>query len=65
MVFYKNTSFDDAYAVAAAFATSQGIPLGQIQSVPEPTTAALVAAAAVAGLAAWRRRRGLRAGSDQ
>ena len=65
MVLYKNTSFDDAYAVAAAFATSQGIPLSQIQSVPEPTTTALSAAAALAGLAAWRRRRGLRAGGDQ
>jgi hypothetical protein len=56
MVLYKNTSFDDAYAVAAGFATSQGIPLGQIQSVPEPTTAALVAAATLAGLVRWRRR---------
>ena len=37
MVFYKNTSFGDAYAVAAAFATSQSIPLNQIQSVPEPS----------------------------
>ena len=64
MVFYKNTSFDDAYAVAAAFATSQGIPLGQIQSVPEPTTTALVAGAAVAGLVRWRRR-GTRTGEDR
>lgn len=56
MVFYKNTSFDAAYAAAVAFATSQGIPLGQIQSVPEPTTTALVAGAAVAGLVRWRRR---------
>lgn len=63
-VLYKNTSFDDAYAVAAAFATSQGIPLGQIQSVPEPTTTALVAGAAVAGLVRWRRR-GTRTGEDR
>ena len=64
MVFYKNTSFDDAYAVAAAFAASQGIPLGQIQSVPEPTTTALVAGAAVAGLVRWRRRT-TRTGGDR
>lgn len=63
-VLYKNTSFDDAYAVAAAFATSQGIPLGQIQSVPEPTTTALIAGAAVAGLVRWRRR-AARTGGDR
>jgi len=63
-VLYKNTSFDDAYAVAAAFATSQGIPLGQIQSVPEPTTTALIAGAAVAGLVSWRRR-AARTGGDR
>ncbi len=63
-VLYKNTSFDDAYAVAAAFATSQGIPLGQIQSVPEPTTTALIASAAVAGLVSWRRR-AARTGGDR
>ena len=61
MVFYKNTSFADAYAVAAAFATSQSIPLNQIQSVPEPTTLALVGSgaivAAAAGLRRWIRRR--------
>ena len=61
MVFYKNTSFADAYAVAAAFATSQSIPLNQIQSVPEPTTLALVGSgaivAAAAGLRRWMRRR--------
>jgi hypothetical protein len=57
MVFYKNTSFDDAWAAAAALATSQGIPLVQIQAVPEPTTAALACGAAVACLLRWRRRR--------
>ena len=61
MVFYKDTSFADAYAVAAAFATSQSIPLNQIQSVPEPTTLALVGSgaivAAAAGLRRWMRRR--------
>ena len=56
MVFSKNASFDDAYAVAAAFATSQGIPLSQIQAVPEPTAAALLAGAAVAGLVRRRRQ---------
>ena len=64
MVFYKNTSFGDAYAVAAAFATSQSIPLNQIQSVPEPTTSALFGGAAVAAVVEWRRRsarRGCRA----
>jgi len=64
MVFSKNISFDDAYAVAAAFAASQGIPLGQIQSVPEPTTTALVGGAAAAGLVRWRRRT-VRAGGDR
>lgn len=64
MVLYKNMSFDDAYAVAAGFAASQGIPLGQIQSVPEPATAALVAAAALAGLVTWRRR-AARSGVDR
>lgn len=64
MVLSKNTSFDDAYAVAAAFAASQGIPLGQIQSVPEPTTTALIAGAAVAGLVRWRRR-AARTGGDR
>ena len=63
-VLYKNTSFDDAYAVAAAFATSQGIPLGQIQSVPEPTTTALIAGVAVAGLVRWRRH-AARTGGDR
>jgi hypothetical protein len=61
MVFYKDTPFADAYAVAAAFATSQSIPLNQIQSVPEPTTLALVGSgtivAAAAGLRRWMRRR--------
>ena len=56
MVFYKNTSFADAYAVAAAFATSQSIPLNQIQSVPEPTTLALVGSGAIVAAAAGRRR---------
>lgn len=56
MVFSKNTSHADAYAVAAAFATAQGIPLNQIQSVPEPTTSVLVAGAAVAAVVEWRRR---------
>ena len=61
MVFYKNTSFGDAYAVAAAFATSQSIPLNQIQSVPEPTTLALVGSGAiVAAVVEWRRRRSAR-----
>ena len=62
-VLYKNTSFADAYAVAAAFATAQGIPLIQIQAVPEPGTLALVgasvAAAAATGLRRWIRRRTL------
>ena len=61
MVFYKNTSFADAYAVAETFAASQSIPLNQIQSVPEPTTLALVGSgaivAAAAGLRRWIRRR--------
>jgi hypothetical protein len=64
MVFYKDTSFADAYAVAAAFATSQSIPLNQIQSVPEPTTLALFGGVAVAAVVEWRRRsarRGCRA----
>ena len=56
MVFYKDTSFADAYAVAAAFATSQSIPLNQIQSVPEPTTLALVGSGAIVAAAAGRRR---------
>ena len=61
MVFYKDTSFADAYAVAAAFATSQSIPLNQIQSVPEPTTLALVGSGAiVAAVVEWRRRRSAR-----
>jgi hypothetical protein len=61
MVFYKNTSFADAYAVAETFAASQSIPLNQIHSVPEPTTVALVGSgaivAAAAGLRRWIRRR--------
>ena len=61
MVFYKSTSFADAYAVAETFAASQGIPTTQIQSVPEPTTLALVGSgaivAAAAGLRRWMRRR--------
>jgi len=59
-VLYKNASFADAYAVAAAFATAQGIPLVQIQAVPEPGTLALVGsgiAIAAAGLRHWSRRR--------
>lgn len=62
MVFSKNASFDDAYAVAAAFATTQGIPLAQIQAVPEPTAAALLGGGAVAVVVAWRRRRAAREG---
>jgi hypothetical protein len=61
MVLYKNTSFTDAYNVAAAFASAQGIPLNQIQSVPEPATLSLAggatALAAAAGLRRWSRRR--------
>ena len=61
MVLYKNTSFTDAYNVAAAFASAQGIPLNQIQSVPEPGTLALAgigaAVAAATGLRRWIRRR--------
>jgi len=61
MVFYKNTSFADAAAVASVFAASQGIPASQIQSVPEPAALSLaglggVVAAAV-GLRRWSRRR--------
>jgi hypothetical protein len=55
MVFYKNTAFADAYAVAETFAAAQGIPTTQIQAVPEPTAAALACGAAVAGLVRWRR----------
>lgn len=61
MVLYKNTTFTDAYNVAAAFASAQGIPLNQIQSVPEPGTLALAgigaAVAAATGLRRWIRRR--------
>ncbi|MGI9178162.1 MAG: hypothetical protein ACR2IT_09945, partial [Pirellulales bacterium] len=61
MVLYKNTSFADASAVAATFATSQGIPLNQIQSVPEPSACWLVgiAVAAATGLRRCSRRRGV------
>ena len=57
MVLSKNTSFVDAYAVAAAFATSQGIPLDQIQSVPEPAALSVAGSAAVLAAAGvlWRR----------
>jgi hypothetical protein len=62
MVLYKNTSFTDAYNVAASFASAQGIPLNQIQSVPEPAALALAgcasALAAAAGFRRWSRRRG-------
>ena len=60
MVLSKNTSFADAYAVAAAFAASQGIPLNQIQSVPEPGSLALAGGAAFAAAAGLRRRIGRR-----
>ena len=59
MVLYKNTSFTDAYNVAAAFASAQGIPLNQIQSVPEPAALSLAgcaaALAAAVGLRRWSR----------
>ena len=63
MVFYKNTLFDDAYAVAVSFATSQAIPLNQIQAVPEPSGLTLVAGGVVVAVAAglkrlFRRRNG-------
>jgi hypothetical protein len=61
MVFYKNTSFADAYAAAASLAAAQGIPLNQIQSVPEPATLSLAGSAATlvaaAGCRRWSRRR--------
>jgi hypothetical protein len=60
MVLSKNTSFADAYAVAATFAASQGIPLNQIQSVPEPGSLALAGGAAFAAAAGLRRRIGRR-----
>jgi len=65
MVFSKNTSFEDTYAAAVAFATSQGIPLSQIQVVPEPTTLALVTGAAVAGVVRWRRRHRAHRGDER
>lgn len=62
MVLFKNASFADAYAVATSFAASQGIPLNQIQSVPEPAalsvTAGVAALAVAAGLRHRVRRRG-------
>ena len=60
MVLSKNTSFADAYAIAATFAASQGIPLNQIQSVPEPGSLALAGGAAFAAAAGLRRRIGRR-----
>jgi hypothetical protein len=56
MVLYKNTSFTDAYSVAAAFASVQGIPLNQIQSVPEPGTLALAGIGAAVAAATVLRR---------
>lgn len=56
MVFYKNTSFEDAYAVAVSFATAHAIPLNQIQAVPEPTGLMLVAGGAVLAAAGLMRR---------
>jgi hypothetical protein len=49
MVLFKNSSFTDAFAAAAAFAGTQGIPLNKIQAVPEPGALSL---AAVGGAAA-------------
>jgi hypothetical protein len=55
-VLYKNTSFADAYAVASSFAAAQGIPLNQIQSVPEPGTLALAGIGAAVAAATVLRR---------
>ena len=57
MVLYKSTTFADAYAVAASFAAAQGIPVNQIQSVPEPAAVSLVGlGGAVAAAAVFRRQ---------
>lgn len=62
MLLYKNTSFNDAYAVAQSFAASQSIPTAQIQAVPEPGAVSVLAAAVLTlGGWSWRRRAGLRA----
>jgi len=60
MVLSKNTSFADAYAVAATFATSQGIPLNQIQAVPEPAALSVAGSAAVLAAAGILRQRSRR-----
>jgi hypothetical protein len=56
MLMYKNTAFGDVYDVASTFATANGIPLTQIQAVPEPGTVALLGAAATVAAGYIRRR---------
>lgn len=55
-VLYKNVTLAAASAAAASFAASQGIPSGQIQTVPEPACL-LATGCAVTAAACWCRGR--------